>query len=106
MRVLTGLIALHLSLVFGPTADADSISFGRVTVRYPTPAEIAGGVPADAKIRNFFVTTDGDILSIGNVRVDTNGSIYQHPGGSDAAPPHPLLVEVLPALGDSWIDTP
>jgi hypothetical protein len=104
MRVLT-IVTLLLSVV--SSATADSISFGPVTFRYPTPAEIAGGVPADAKIRNFFVTTDGDILSIGNVRVDTDGSFYQHPAGSDAAPPNPLHVDVLPALAaDSWIDTP
>jgi hypothetical protein len=95
------------ALAFAQSANAASVTFGDVRYRYPTHAEIAGGVPVDAKIRNFFLTTDADIISIGFLRIDTNGTIYQHPGGSNAEPPNPLLIPFLPALAaDSWITTP
>jgi hypothetical protein len=95
------------SLLSADQAAAATVTFGTPAYRYVTPAEVADGAPIGAVVSEYFVTTDVDILRVGNIIIDTRSSLYQYPAGSDAEPPHPLFVSVFPALGaDSWITTP
>jgi hypothetical protein len=105
VRLVVGVLFL---LAAEQAADAASVSFGEVRYRTPTAAQIIDD-PAlrDYQITEYFVTTDADILRVGQVVIDVKSSLYQHPSGSDAEPPNPLFVTVFPALGaDTWITTP
>lgn len=77
----------------------------RFELRQATPPEIADGVPTGSLVIDYFITTDADILRIGDV--DVRFPVYNNPLGSDSAPPNPAFVTVFPALGaDSFITTP
>lgn len=103
--------AVMASVAFGAPARANQIATCGC-YRDPTPAEIAAGVPADAQIRKYFITTDSDILAFENLSITKNpptSVLYQHPFGDErnANPPNPALVALFPALSaDSWFDTP
>jgi hypothetical protein len=109
-RLLTALIAMAL-VAGGNAAHANQIATCGC-YRNVTPAEIAAGVPADAQIRKYFITTDSDILAFENLQITkfpVASVLYQHPFGDEqnANPPNPALVPFFPALSaDSWFDTP
>jgi hypothetical protein len=96
------------SAVSGPGPAKPNVTFGRL----PTAAQISRGVPADARIHEFLVTTDADIQEIDQVQIMLvpPAILYQIPdalGGNDIEPPRPQLEALLPELGsDSWITTP
>ena len=87
-------------------ADAGVIGFSS-SVRLPTAAELGSDATlAGHEVWDFFVSTDTDILQIDQVSISA-GPLYQHISGSDANPPNPLFLGIIPALGaDSWITTP
>jgi hypothetical protein len=67
--------------------------------------------PLNGDVWQFQVTTDGDILSIGNVliAIPAGATLYNHPFGdsANANPGNPALIAVFPSLDvDSWITTP
>lgn len=65
----------------------------------------SGGLAADSIVHEFFVTTDGDILRVGELNIEP--PLYNNSTGSDTMPPNPVFVGVFPSLGaDSWITTP
>jgi hypothetical protein len=80
--------------------------------RSPSAAQISAGVPADSRIHEFLVTTDADIVQVGDVNLSLVGStgLYQvanAQGGSDTEPPSAAFETFFPELGaDSWITTP
>jgi hypothetical protein len=91
-------------------AGADLISFHTDCVRIP-PAAVAAGAPAGGHALRYFVTTDGDILSVNNVQITLHpdAQLFNDPAGDplNANPPNPLLLPFFPALSvDSWITTP
>jgi hypothetical protein len=75
-------------------------------------AAVADGAPAGAIIYKFYVTTDGDILSVNNLMViepRRGVMLYNHPLGDqqNANAPNPAIFPFIPSLtADSWIDTP
>jgi hypothetical protein len=80
-----------------------------ITWRRPTTAEIAGGVPVNSIIRNYYFSTDEDILGISKVHVRgvQIEDLYRHTSGHDVDPPPPRAIAALPALGaHTFIDTP
>jgi MYXO-CTERM domain-containing protein len=90
---------------FGPFPDPHyPYSIGR-------PAT-AAGVPPNADIHEFLVTTDADILQIDQVALYLfpGTSLFQVPtasGGSDTERPSALFESLAPTLtADSWITTP
>lgn len=100
------------SLCWVNHSSADLITFSQSwPPRRVTAAEAAGGAPADGRVFEFRVTTDGDILSINTLQLTlgTGVQLYNHSFGEadEANPPNPALVGLFPALAaDSWIDTP
>ena len=78
---------------------------------YPVPqAAIDAGAP-EGRIFDYFVTTDADILSIGQVEVVLGGTgeLFQvaPPFGSNTTPPPQAFIDLNPALlADSWVTTP
>jgi hypothetical protein len=114
MRKTFVLLVLAVSAcVVASQAQADSISFSMSSRAVSATEGTPGGAPAEGRVVSFFVTTDGDILSVGNVAITdfAQGSApkqpYQHPAGTNNAPPNDAVVIALPPLGaDSYIDTP
>jgi hypothetical protein len=113
MRSITYVASAAAIFLGACTCHADAISFSMssrvVTLEEGGP----GGAPAGGRVISFFVTTDGDVLSVGNVLIsgfsENSGpkAPYQHVAGANAAPPNPVIVSALPALGAvSYIDTP
>ncbi|MEQ8209423.1 MAG: hypothetical protein RH917_06285 [Lacipirellulaceae bacterium] len=105
-------LILAICLVFVPYAQALSatVSF-HGGFRPVSSEERTDGVPRSADIvYDIFVTTDADILRVGNVTLRPSRgpeTLYNNAVGSDSAPPNPAFVAVFPALGaDSWITTP
>jgi hypothetical protein len=96
------------SAVSGLGPSNPNVSVGRS----PSAVQISHGVPADARIHEFLVTTDADILEIERVEILSSEPIalYQVPpswGGTDTEPPTPAFEDLVPELGaDSWITTP
>jgi hypothetical protein len=82
-----------------PFSHAATVTFPDWTVRTVTSQEIADGAPAGAKVLDFFVTTDSDIVAVDRVLARTTGSFYQHTTAPDVTPPIPGIT------ADSWIDT-
>ena len=114
MRKLTT-TSLALALTFtAASAMAANVTIGLgpggALGRSVTPEESgdANGPPAEAKVYEFIVTSDADILRVGDVFIDTGGAgLYNNATGSNTAPPNPAFVAVFPSLGaDSWITTP
>lgn len=92
-------------------AVADFIMFSSAAPRGVTAAEVAGGAPARGLVLQIRATTDGDIISIDDVKLTLGPGVllYDHPFGTadQANQPTPALVGLFPALGsDSWVDTP
>jgi hypothetical protein len=80
------------------------MSMRQVTAAESTPPENA---PAGGKVFSFFVTTDGDILSVGFVDVDSSAPLFQHSVGGNNSPAETPIFMIYPPLGaDSWINTP
>jgi hypothetical protein len=108
-RTKTFLLVL-VATFYSTTANADLIQFTQVRHRLPNPAEISGGVPAGSHILGFLVTTDGDILSVNNIKITlSNASLYNHQLGDPASAnsPDPQLIGFFPAVAaDTFIDTP
>jgi hypothetical protein len=105
-------LAVVGSLCWGDHSSADLITFSQSwPPRRVTAAEAAGGAPADGRVFEFRVTTDGDILSINTLQLALGSGVqlYNHSFGEadEANPPNAALVGLFPALAaDSWIDTP
>jgi hypothetical protein len=116
------LVAASVLCFAAAQAMADSISISQIGTpstgsRDVTGAEASGGAaqggsaPAGGKVFQWRVTTDGDILSINNVKItlDPGVSLYNNTFGdaSNANPGNPALVLAFPPLAaDSWITTP
>ncbi|MEQ8835851.1 MAG: PEP-CTERM sorting domain-containing protein, partial [Lacipirellulaceae bacterium] len=87
------------------------VNFHFGNARQITAEELEGDGPLpDSYVYDFFLSSDADILRVGNVFVELfsgSGQLYNSPLGSNTAPPNPTFVAVFPALGaDSWITTP
>ena len=103
-KFLIPITALTLSAPFAVPSYAAIVSVSW-TLRVPTVDQNDGGVPPNYYINDYFVTTDADILRIGDVNVVAR--LYNDPLGSDTAPPNPTFVTLFPELGaDSFITTP
>jgi hypothetical protein len=91
----------------GPSSHP-MVSFGRS----PSAVQIANGVPANARIHEFLITTDSDIQEFDSIEFLATPPIalYQVPysgGGSDTSPPPAFFESFIPKLGaDSWVTTP
>jgi hypothetical protein len=110
-QISTTLLVL-LSCIRSQAAVGGTVSVTRST-RQASAAEIANDASLAGKtVFDFFLTTDGDILSISDVVITLNGTtngsrLYQNALNGDVEPPSPAFVAVFPALGvDSWISTP
>lgn len=94
---------------WAPDASAAEINY-RFDLRFPSIEEINDGVPSDSAVLMLFVTTDRDIISVNNLKVDIfDGELFQVPPpfGSDTSPPNPVFLSIRPALAaDSWVTTP
>lgn len=99
-------ITAGILMFAGQTAFADSIN---ITSNLPggfpvSAAQIANGAPAGT-VYEFFATTDGDILSIGNVT--TGASFYNDPLGDDTQESAFANIPGFERLQvDSWLTTP
>jgi hypothetical protein len=108
-RKLTSMVVALMCLRTAQLS-ADQISFQYEHAKV-TAAESADGAPLNGDVNRFFITTDGDILSVNDVLITlpTGVSLYNNPLG-DAANAHrgqPVLIPAFPALGvDTWIQTP
>lgn len=102
-------LTLAAHAAYAATATIDYGAPG-ITGRAVTPEESgdANGPDPAAKVYEFVVTSDADILRVGEVFIETGGAgLYNNPTGSNSAPPNPAFVAVFPSLGaDSWITTP
>ncbi|MEQ8836460.1 MAG: hypothetical protein RID07_06610, partial [Lacipirellulaceae bacterium] len=75
--------------------NAAEVTFHPLRVRPVTDFEISetDGPSADNFVFDFSLTSDADILRIGDVFLDLAGSpLYNHPLGSNTSPPQPCLV--------------
>lgn len=100
-------LTLLSAALLATTANAATVSFEQVRSAIPQEA-IDAGAPV-GNINDLFVTTDADILSIGNVRLELNGDAFQVPPpfGSNDSAPDPAFIAFNQALrADSWITTP
>lgn len=109
-KKLSVLLAVSAMCGFAARLDAATVTFGTPTLSPPSAAAVTAGVPAGTDIHEFFVTTDQDILSIGNVAITSGGAaLFQvaPPFGSNTAPPDAAFLTLNRALeADSWITTP
>jgi hypothetical protein len=93
--------------IVSPRGDA-GVSIGRA----PSASAIAAGAPADARIHEFTVTTDADILQVDQVVITLGAGVSLYnvanpSGGSNAEPPTALFETLVPSLSaDTWISTP
>lgn len=100
--------AFILSGVLLPDAGAATVEFSCL-VSVPSPEAAAAVAVPIPRIYDFFVTTDADILSIGNVLIDSTNPPFSvdPPFGSNTRPPDPIFIDLNRALElDSWITTP
>ncbi|MEQ8618926.1 MAG: PEP-CTERM sorting domain-containing protein [Lacipirellulaceae bacterium] len=101
------LLAATFICVFNTHANAAEVSFS-LQSRQVTPEEVAdtNGPPDGHLVHDFFLTTNADILRIGDVFIEGSG-LYNNSIGSNTAPPNPAFITVFPSLAaDSWITTP
>ena len=108
MNITRAFVALLAVVAIGGYASGDMIElWGEVS---PPPADAVNAAPEleGAIVNSFYARTDGDILAINFVSVqDQPGLLYRHASGSDATPPDPAFVSLIPALGPtSYITTP
>lgn len=105
--LLAFVVAVSLSMSSNQLSWGATVEFS-FELSNPTPEAVAAGVPDGANILDFFVTTDADILSIGEVQICADEIFnVDPPFGSDSAPPDPLFIDFNRALeADSWITTP
>ncbi|MEQ8835850.1 MAG: hypothetical protein RID07_03505 [Lacipirellulaceae bacterium] len=93
-----------------PRLDAATVTYRSERVRRVTPEEVASpdGPPDHYLVRDFYLTSDADILRIDDARVLSYGIFNVAPPlGSDIAPPNPVFFPVFKLLEiDSWITTP
>jgi hypothetical protein len=78
-------------------SPAATVSLARST-REVTPEEIAGGAPAGGYVHDFFLTSDTDLLSYSDIKVDV--PLFQDLLGSDIGPSAAALA------ADSYLTTP
>ena len=112
--------SMLLALGMTVAAQAAEVSFSRTDQRVSADAA-ADGAPANGYVADFFVTTDADILSVGEVTIDVvGGEIFNVPceGLSCSlfsAPPlapcfvcsFGLGIGPTPAdFADTWVTTP
>ena len=117
MSPWTRLLAVTAAIAIARTASAATVTFH---VGFPdsnNPNDSIGRLPVDQlplpdpatsgkRIHTFSVTTDADILRVGDIFLEGVTGIYQHPLGSQSEPPLPAFVAVFPSLGDdTWINT-
>jgi hypothetical protein len=113
-KILTASIAVVFATV-AANSFADVVTFSSMS-RAVAAGEVGsaaggGAAPADGKVNMFFVTTDTDILSVGNVKITLpNGvTLYNNTfgDGGNAEPGNSALIPTFPSLGvDSWVTTP
>ncbi|MEQ8209425.1 MAG: PEP-CTERM sorting domain-containing protein [Lacipirellulaceae bacterium] len=108
MKFSLSACAAIAALCFAQLAEAATVSITPAS-RPASQSEVddpgSGGLQADSIVHEFFVTTDGDILRVGDLNIDV--ALYNNPAGSDTMPPNPLFLPVFPSLGaDSFITTP
>ncbi|MEQ8209424.1 MAG: PEP-CTERM sorting domain-containing protein [Lacipirellulaceae bacterium] len=109
MRKLFALTAVF-ALFVAANAEAANVTFSHNALgRDVTTEEVndANGPSADNKVYDFFLTSDADVLRVGDVFIEGGVSLYNNAAGSDTMPPNPLFIPVFPSLAaDSWITTP
>lgn len=110
-KKFSALLAVSALCVAAARVNAATVNIAPAEIVAPSAAAVTDGVPAATDIYNFRVTTDLDILSIGNVAItlDNGATLYQvaPPFGSNTAPPDPAFLGLQPKLeADSWITTP
>jgi hypothetical protein len=110
MRKSICVLLASLPFVFASAAFADSITF-HPGVRTASEAEAAVGAPTFGKVWSFFVTTDGDILSVGKIAITNSVGAplnpYQNVLGANNGPAAPAILIAFPgAAADSYINTP
>lgn len=109
MKTFTFALAGLLAVTLSSSANALMIEYSSGMTKV-NAAQAADGAPADGDVHEFFVTTDADILSVGNVLVTLDGgaALYQNVAfGSDSAPPNPALAAAFPStVVDSFVTTP
>jgi hypothetical protein len=114
-RALVGVTTSLLAVPAGADLiEVSQVGFPGIPTAVVTPAQAAGGAPANGQVFRFVASTDADVIGIYDVRITgllgtPLTTLYQHSFGDpgNANPPLPPLVAVFPALGaDTWIDTP
>jgi hypothetical protein len=118
MNPWTRLLTVTAAIVIAPAASAATVTFH---VGFPDsnhPNDSIGRPPIDQlplpdpatagkRVHTFFVTTDADILRVGDVFLEGVTGIYQHQVGSNSEPPNPIFFAIFPSLADdTWINTP
>lgn len=109
-RIVFAAILNGLALISPAAANVITVEMvppGRTV----SDAEAAQGAPAGGNVFQFLVSTDGDILSVSQIKVTLaqGASLYNNAFGDsqNAEPGQPVLIPTFPALGvDSWITTP
>ncbi len=98
------LIAAALLLAYQLSATAASLTIQRQT-RMAIEGEIDAGAPAGSLVHEFFITSDTDLLCIGNMEISI--PLYQHRLGRDDSAPESDVLELNPAAAaDSYITMP
>jgi len=108
MKKIAFAVTALSACLLATTTHAATVTFGDVVARAATTAETTAAeepVPAGARVINFFLTSDADILSIGFVHAQ-GGALYNNSNGSNNSKPSAGLIAAIPPLGaDSWIRT-
>lgn len=102
--LMTAVIALMAN-----AAAAATLEFGQVNIRPVSPDEAAAGAPAGGEVYEFFInSTDNDVLSVNNVRIEGIDPFQLGaPFGSDSADNGPAFGDFnAAARADSFITTP
>lgn len=101
-------LTAFFALFAAANAEAAQVTFDSSS-RAVSAAESgdAGGPSAASTVYEFFLTSDADILRVGDVFIEGGAALYNNATGSNTAPPNPAFIAVFPSLGaDSWITTP
>lgn len=104
-------IATIVALFVSAQAKADFIETSMIvrTVTQQETEDTNSPAPVGGFVFEFLTTTDGDILSIGNIEITTPSgeALFQHSFGTDSNPPNAGLIPSFPGLNaDTWITTP
>jgi hypothetical protein len=107
----TSILAASACLIAQQTLSAATVTFnqefGPAGRAFDPPIVLADPNLAGKRIHQFRVTTDADILRVGDVHFINLAGLYNHAFGQDTAPPLPVFVALFPQLAaDTWITTP